>query len=139
MLRRTFLKVLGAGAAVASAPQLYREAHRFVSQPKDWIEDRGDFLVVRIPDGKTFANEVLGKPTLLFMGNKTQFRNCEVKGFCNLYAKTDFAVLDSTFDVSNVRMTEDRAALYIVKGNQGLVDGFRVIGLPPRVHEITPW
>lgn len=126
MLRRTFLKVLGAGAAVASAPQLYREAHRFVAKPKDWIEDHGDFLVVRVPDGKTFAKERLRKPVLLFMGNRTLFHDCEIAGFCNVYAGEEFAITDTFFDVSQMRLTEDRAALHLLKGSHGLLSRISV-------------
>lgn len=126
MLRRTFLKVLGASAAVASAPQLYREAHRFVAKPKDWIEDHGDFLVVRVPDGMTFAKEKLGKPVLLFMGNRTRFHDCEITGFCNVYAGKEFAITDTVFDVSQMRLTEVRAAVHLLKGSHGLLNHISV-------------
>ena len=136
MLRRTFLKVLGAGAAVASAPQLYREAHSFVAKPKDWIVDHGDFLVVRVPDGMTFAKERLGKPVLLFMGNRTRFHDCEIKGFCNVYGGNEFAITDTVWDVSQMRLTKDRAAVHLLKGNGILLDGVTVI-LPHSSEIVT--
>lgn len=121
MLRRTFLKVLGAGAAIASAPTIYRELDRLVADPKDWIEDHGDFVVVCVPDGKTFAKERIEKPMLLYLGRGSQFLDCTVLGFANVYAKEQWRISRCAFDSTGKVTTAERPVLHLIRGRDGWI------------------
>ena len=62
MQRRSFLSVLaGASAALGLA----RYAEPFALTPDahhEWVEDKGDYVIIRVPDFKTFARETINKP-----------------------------------------------------------------------------
>jgi hypothetical protein len=65
--RRTFLRLTGA-AAGALVIAKYAEPLAVLADHGPWVEDKGDFYIVRVPDFKTFANEHLEKPTIFLLG-----------------------------------------------------------------------
>ena len=67
----------------------------------DWVEDRGDFYIVRVPDYKTFSNEVLDKPTVFLLGDQTTVRGVSIDGYANVYSKNGYIrIVESRFDCS---------------------------------------
>lgn len=85
MLRRTFLKAgtaLGAGKLLT----LYTEPLSEIVVPKkhEWIEDKGDFYIVRVPDYKTFAGECLNRNTIFLVGVGATVHQVSVTGYANV-------------------------------------------------------
>lgn len=100
MLRRTFLKTATAlvGGVLAAK---YLEPLTNISQiHNDWIEDKGDYYIVRIPDNSIFSNEILDKPTIFVTGAYVALKRLEITGFVNIIAKGPISVMDSMFDAS---------------------------------------
>lgn len=89
--KRGFLKiasVLVGGLTLSK----YTNAELFLPENKvsvfqDWIEDRGDFYIVRVPDFKSFNNEILNKPTVFLAGQHSSISRVRVDGFVNIHSK----------------------------------------------------
>jgi hypothetical protein len=106
--RRGFLKL---GAVLIGALTLTKYAEPLVDVADtnhDWIEDRGDYLIVRVPDFKTFANEMISKPVIFILGEQAIIRAVEVEGFANIYAPKGGLVTASRFDGSRMVTEKDR-------------------------------
>ncbi len=112
--RRTFLRTTAAAAAVI----VFAEPLRLLSASGDWIEDKGDFLIVRIPDGKTFAKEVLKKPAIVLMGAGSLMRDVEVIGFANIRLNNS-RVDGCSFDARSMR-TELKREVVRLDGEKGV-------------------
>lgn len=109
--RRGFLKL---GAAIVGALTLTRYAEpALVALPErhEWIEDRGDFVIVRVPDFKAFANEVIAKPAIFVMGQQAIVKDVDVAGFANIYAPKGGMVTESRFNASKMAVDRDRAVV----------------------------
>lgn len=113
--RRGFLRVAGAaGAVLGAGVVLYRETTNLVlPTSNDWIEDRGDFLIVRVPDEKMFKGEKLLKPTILVMGMRSMVRDCEVYGYLNILGKGDWGFNENYVDCRKTAMTKDRPIILV--------------------------
>jgi hypothetical protein len=114
--RRTFLKLAGA-AVGALALTRYAEPLALVSdvRPKyaDWIEDRGDFYIVRVPDFQSFARERLKKPTILLLGENATVADIQVDAFVNIQAPKGGRIMACSFDARNVRVGRNRPVVEI--------------------------
>lgn len=119
MRRRGFIQL---GTAIFGALTLQRYVEPFVEivNMKDWITDHGDFLVVRVPAFKTFSNEILPKPTLFFMQERSTVRNVEVLGFANISAPAGAVVESSRFDCSKMTVARNRAIIEVSKSTNML-------------------
>jgi len=84
---------------------------------KDWIEDRGDFFVVRVPDGKRLEGQTFDKPTILLLGALACFKSNTVKGYLNVYAPKQGAILNSFVDARACRTDRERPAI-MLKGSR---------------------
>lgn len=118
--RRGFLKTsmaLIGGAVIATYVE---PLITLVNTPRDWIEDRNDFYIVRIPDGKTFAKETLTKPTLFVFGLGSVVDRVQVSGFVNLCGGAGTRVTNSFFDCSKC-FIEGRKSVVHVASMQGLL------------------
>lgn len=98
----------------------------------DWIEDRGDFVIVRVPKFKTFANEVINKPAIFLLGQGSTVTGVDVKGFANVRLGQRSRLLDSRFDARMLTETE-RPVVYVaheLPNGIGDIAGLHVIGAP---------
>lgn len=106
--RRGFLKL---GAALIGALTLAKYAEPLVAVADthhDWIEDKGDYMIVRVPDFKSFANEFIAKPVIFILGEQATVRAVEVEGYANIYAPKGGLVTASRFDGSRMVTEKDR-------------------------------
>lgn len=106
--RRGFLKL---GAALIGALTLAKYAEPVVALADthhDWIEDKGDYCIVRVPDFRTFAHEAISKPVIFILGEQATVRAVEVEGFANIYAPKGGLVTASRFDGSRMVTEKDR-------------------------------
>jgi hypothetical protein len=106
--RRGFLKL---GAALIGALTLAKYAEPMVAVTDthhDWIEDKGDYMIVRVPDFKSFANEFIAKPVIFILGEQATVRAVEVEGYANIYAPKGGLVTASRFDGSRMVTEQDR-------------------------------
>lgn len=113
--RRGFLKV---GTALAGGVVLAKYAEPILAalpERHEWIEDRGDFLIVRVPDYKTFARERLEKPTIFLMGEQATVRDVHVIGFSNGYVPRGGRFHGCFFDGSGMTTVESRP-VFTLKG-----------------------
>jgi len=100
---------------------------------KDWIEDKGEFYIVRVPDYKTFARETLNKPTILLLGENSIAKDLDINGYLNVELSHESLFIDSRIDSSKYITTLDRSIVYIKSKNYGVnkptATGVRVSGL----------
>ncbi len=118
--RRGFLKL---AASVVGALSLARYAEPILAiadRHHDWIEDKGDYLIVRVPDFKTFANETLNKPVIFLLGQEATVHHVEVNAFSNVHSPKGGRIYGSRFDGSQME-TEMPRPLVVIKGGDGLV------------------
>ena len=122
--RRGFLQIFGATAAAVG---LTRYAEPFVSiAPRhEWIEDRGDFLIIRVPDGKTFAREVIDKPAILFLGANAIAHTLQFRSYLNVDVQPLGMLRDSDINAS-ARTTEQRRATMRIRGQGGRFESLSV-------------
>ena len=115
--RRGFIKI---GMAVVGAFTLakYAEPLIEVSDLHQWIEDKGDFYIIRIPDFKTFAKETLNKPTIFILGEQSTVRDVEIFGYANVYAPKGGLITDMLFD--GRKMVTEKARPLVVLNARGL-------------------
>lgn len=109
--RRGFLKI---GMHLLGALQLIKYSEPIVAideSKNDWIEDKGDFCIVKVPDFKTIAREVIDKPTILILGEASVVRELEIRGFVNIYAPRGGSITMSRFDASKMTTSDTRAVL----------------------------
>ena len=120
--RRTFLKLAGAAAAAMGITR-YAEPMEIVPEFRhgDWIEDRGDFYIVRVPDNKVFANEILTKPTIFLLGQSAIVRQIELHGFCNVHAPRGGEIVGSVIDARKALIGRDRPVMELAGGRAGLI------------------
>jgi len=118
LLRRTFLKA-SAGVALAAAAMskgltLLDEPELLIADShKDWIEDKGDFYIVRVPDYKTFARETLDKPTILLLGENSTAKDLDIDGYLNVEIGNYSHFLDSRIDSSKYLVSTGRPVVNI--------------------------
>lgn len=128
--RRTFLKLVGAAAGALGITQ-YAEPLAIVpdAPPKrgDWIEDRGDFFVVRVPAFHVFASETLDKPTIFILGYQALLRDVLVRGFANVAVPRGGRVLRCHFDASNMAVGRNRPVLELI-GSRATVESCAFFG-----------
>ena len=125
--RRGFLKL---GAALIGALTLTKYAEPLVTVADthhDWIEDKGDYLIVRVPDFKTFANEVISKPVIFILGEQAIVRAVDVEGFANIYAPKGGLVTATRFDGSRM-VTEKERPLVNLKAKNLTISDCNFIG-----------
>jgi hypothetical protein len=112
--RRGFLKI---GAAILGSIGLVRYSEPIIeiAHTHEWIEDKGDYAIVRVPDFKSFANEVINKPAIFIMGRDSVVKNVNVDGFVNFYAPNGGRITNSRFDSSQM-VTENSRSPMNIKG-----------------------
>jgi hypothetical protein len=143
-LRRAFLK---AGTAVLGALTLAKYTEPLIAMPDsshEWIEDKGDFVIVRVPDFKTFADEVIDRPAIFLLGENAKVKHVDVKGYVNLYAPKGGSVTYSKFDASKMLVPRERSVMELkakdvvisdchFEGNDTTTCGIQFIDTSPKV------
>lgn len=130
LVRRTFLKLAGAVSALGLVR--YEEPLQAIPNERvgDWIEDRGDFYIVRVPRWKSFANEFLHKPTIFLLEEGSLISHIGVLGFVNLQSPHGATAIDLAIDASRCSVRRKRPILEV----QNAV-GLTMLGLTLRSHE----
>lgn len=91
-----------------------------VSVFQDWIEDRGDFYVVRVPDFKSFSNEILNKPTVFLAGHNSSISRIRIDGFVNIHSKNGHIRLTESEIDATRHAFDGRRSVIEVSGYSGL-------------------
>lgn len=126
--RRTFLKVASATVGVMV---IHKYAEPFeVLKENDWVTDRGDFYIVRVPDFKTFKNELLDKPTIFILGQEAIVYGCQIIGFANIAAPKGGLFSDSVVDTSRMEVPRIRSIVEIGGSNHLVITGLHGISGP---------
>ena len=112
--RRSFLKT---GTTLVGGVLLTKYIEPIVPiaelKKHEWIEDKGDFYIVRVPDSMTFANELLDKPTIFLLGHYTVVKDVVVNGYANISHKGTSLITASKFDVSKMLLSTNRPVLLV--------------------------
>lgn len=94
-----------------------------------WVEDKGDFYIVRVPMYKTFSRESLDKPTIFLMDQFSTVTQVSVNGYANFKTEGSSSLTDCEFDTSNMRTVEDRpAVLFYSKHTENIISGMCITG-----------
>jgi len=125
--RRGFLKVLSAILGTAAIATYVEPIFTFQESYSDWIEDKGDFFIVRVPDFKKFSGETLDNPTIFILGQKSTVSDVVVNGYANISAQYGGRVLDSRFDASKMTTQNPREVVKI-SGTSFVLDGCGMYG-----------
>lgn len=73
-----------------------------VESVSDWITDKGDFYVVRVPAGKTFSIDLLDKSSVFYLENAAMVTRTQINGFVNVVFETNLGqVKECYFDATN--------------------------------------
>lgn len=115
--RRAFLKIAGALGVVC-----YAEPLLAIEPEHDWVQDKGSYLLVRIPDGKTFANETFTKPAVILMGAYSEMRDIRSNSYANIACAGGNRIRDLAFDCRGM-MTEKPRSIILVRGDSYIVEG----------------
>lgn len=82
----------------------------------EWIEDKGDFYIVRVPDSKTFAKEILDKPTIFLLGHYSVVKDIVVNGYINVAIKGESLIHDCIIDASKIMLPSHRPMAVVDHG-----------------------
>jgi hypothetical protein len=112
--RRGFLKVATMMVGSVLVAKYIEPAIELIKPEKHtWIEDKGDFYIVRVPEYKTFAKEILDKPTIFLMDHHSTVTQVDVKGYSNIKMSGYCTVTESRFDVSEMITEQERSVLLV--------------------------
>lgn len=129
MIRRGFLKLAAAAGIVR-----YAEPLMAMHDPHEWIEDRGDFVIIRVPEYKIFAGAQIEKPAIFLMGAQSTVRDIRMLSYANILTHGPATIADSVFD-ARLHQTENERPVMCVGGNSSLTiygcsfPSFGVVGL----------
>ena len=110
--RRGFLK---AGTALIGGVVLarYVEPLNLPNQEhKDWVTDKGDYYVIRVPDNKGMRKELFDKPVIMTLGENSYADGITVIGFMNVFSKNRGTLTSIKVDASGVVSEKPRAAIF---------------------------
>lgn len=117
MLRRTFLR-LAASTPIA----LYSEPWALVvNAGRKWVEDRGEYLVIRIPENEMFRDEELTKPAIVFMGRCAVMKGVRTEHFTNIFGAGYNAIFDTYFDGRKIQSERPRALVEVKSKGEILI------------------
>lgn len=121
LLRRSFLK-LGGVVVGSSILTRWAEVEEYIPDKlkHEWVEDKNDYYIVRVPDYKTFVREYLDKPTIFLLGERSRVDDCRVQGFVNVNMKHE-SVFTKTFVDASKHTCEGRRDVAIFAGYGGYV------------------
>lgn len=111
--RRTFLKLTAAAGAAVGLVRYAEPLQKIMAEHHDWVEDRGDFYIIRVPARQMFAREVLSKPCIFLLGEMAMVADVTVNGFVNLQAPRGGTWTGGMINASNVSVGRKRPALEV--------------------------
>ena len=118
--RRTFLKLASAvGLAKYSEPVVARLVEPARHQ---WIEDKGDYIIVRVPECKTFANETLLKPAILLLGSGSIVSRITSKSYVNALFEPGSVMKECLLDGRHMTTEEPRAVMMVAGSGFDILD-----------------
>lgn len=97
----------------------------------DWVEDRGGHYIIRVPDLKTFNKQVLDKPCIFLLGENSTVKDCEVRGFTNIFMRRGSLFTNTFIDATNYSC-EGRDSVVEFAGNGGTTSWCRI--LAPKIQ-----
>jgi hypothetical protein len=112
--RRTFVKksmALVGGLSVIT----YAEPKVLFFKDVDWVTDKGDYYIVKVPDFKMLSREIFDKPCIILLGERAVVSDVRVQGFVNITAPRCGLVKDCHFDASSSQVLRDRPAMIVEK------------------------
>ena len=127
--RRGFLKLAAAFIGGMAVTKYVEPIIQVANTHKDWIEDKGDFCIVRVPDFKTFSSEVIEKPVIFILGANSVVRYVDVLGYVNLYGPNGGMVDNCRFDASRM-VTEHGRHVVKAKGESLVFINVNIISSP---------
>lgn len=118
LTRRGFVAAASALAATVSAAMNLPSGIKLINETdseepvnlsKDWITDKGDYYIVRVPEGKSFWNETLDKSTVFYIENGGSVKHVRVNGFVNAIVLNEYASLSNCIiDASKTRLASGK-------------------------------
>lgn len=126
--RRAFLKV-AAGLAAGLGLTKYAEPLLAISDQGDWIEDRGSFVILRVPDGKSFANEVINKPAIVLLGVKSAIRDTSFNSYMNIKFSPN-SIAESLKVDTTTSYTERARSSIVISGEGGNFRDSQIVSGP---------
>lgn len=119
--RRGFLKMLGALGASTGLVTYAEPLMKLAPVRHEWIEDRGDFVIIRVPDYKSFAHEVIEKPAIMFLGYGAAAEFLEFRSYLNVDFGQGSWLRHSEVDTTRSRTELQRSTLRM-RGRNGRVE-----------------
>lgn len=90
-----------------------------VEKANEWITDRGDFYIVRVPEGKTFSKHDFDKSVVFYLEHQATVSMVSVMGFTNLILESDAArFTDGYLDCSNTKLASGKERACMVVDNR---------------------
>lgn len=119
MQRRSFLALAGATSLAC-----YAEPFTLIQDARhEWIEDKGDYVIIRVPDFKTFASETISKPAILLLGQGATARDVEFGSYLNLHGKPQSRLMKFRLDASRATTQTPRPTLRMNASHALVIDG----------------
>lgn len=129
MFRRSFLKIgsaLVAGTAVTTYAQPLLNIIT-LNAKHQWVQDKGDYYVVTIPENKSFAKEYLDKPTIFLFGDNSKLLDVSVIGFANMRGANSVEIQGCYFDAGKVSAKDRDTTIIAKKFNNSCFYGNHII------------
>lgn len=118
--RRGFLKVGVASVAGVLLAKYAEPVMSILDNKNDWVTDKGDYYILRIPDFKSFANHKFDKPLIVVMGECSRMSNTTVQGMTNLIVPKGGEVAKCSFNCREFLTEEPRPVVKVSEKHNNL-------------------
>jgi hypothetical protein len=136
MFRRAFLKTASVISGGVMLP-VYSEPLIQFSEYRNWVQDKGDYYIVNVPERKVFGNENLDKPTIFLLGVSSSVVNVSITGFTNIRGSKGVAIRNFYVDTRNCRSDTNRASIILQNFMTSVVENVRVEAPPDQMTGIS--
>lgn len=129
--RRGFLKVGVASVAGVLLAKYAEPVMSILDNKGDWITDKGDYYILRIPDFKSFANHKFDKPLIVVMGESSRMHHTTVQGMTNIIVPKGGEVTECEFNCKEFLTEEPRPVVKVSENsNKVTITDAVIIGGP---------